>query len=269
MHDFENEKEMLHVLALKDVQYDELLSKYNQLQEAKHTEINKIIEKMQQSNKERESASEQVVAQWQAETAALKQRLCAAIGKTDAEFTYEEQRQKQLESECEILKAEALTLHQKVQSMQKKYDDSQSQHDATKKALAEALAKLQNKHAMSMDAELSSPSLPSQLKDSSDSLLNDFDTTQIIEAYSMLTSTRITRNGDNSVHCKCVNPDFGRVLEFDLDVDNNEIGYRPTRLQLPGVAKIPEWMNEEISFAPERATSLMKIILNTVHASSL
>ena len=114
----------------------------------------------------------------------------------------------------------------------------------------------------------------------------------IIEAYQLLTTTRVTVIGNASesvVRCKMVTPEPKRVVEYDLSLDNSalatatdtnntdetenastvaadDIGFNPIRIDLNGVSYPAHW-RDPFWFTPQHTPIFLRSLLNHMYKS--
>mmetsp|Transcript_3371 Transcript_3371/g.6375 ORF Transcript_3371/g.6375 Transcript_3371/m.6375 type:complete len:294 (-) Transcript_3371:223-1104(-) len=87
---------------------------------------------------------------------------------------------------------------------------------------------------------------------------------KIEEAYLLLTATQVKLTGNGKIRCHTVNHKPFREIEFDLIDDDDEIQYKPRRVDMGG-SSYPAYFKESLFFSPEQTAVLTKNILGAVY----
>lgn len=228
------------VAEQRDQAYDILLSKYNKLREEKRMEHGSMLEEIAKRSQEAYEKTQEMARFWKEQLATYELKLAQA---EQAKLTAELQEKtktealQRVEKENELLKGQLATLMAKYQELEQEKRLSASSASST--STSKDVQALEEKHA------------------------------KIMDAYILLTSTRVTLLDNGWIRCKLLNRSERRVIEFELNLneEDNEDGnleYVPKKVDLGGV-EYPDWLTQTIAMKPEMTPRLMRIMLSTIY----
>lgn len=83
----------------------------------------------------------------------------------------------------------------------------------------------------------------------------------IIDAYKMITATRVQSRGGGVFRCRSVNPDASYMLDYELRVAGNQVEYAP---MTQDTEDLPDMLQEDIVFEPSQTPKFMQLLLKAI-----
>jgi len=279
LSDFQSSAAMSRLLEEKDAAYELLLSQHRKLKEQKQLDLSALVDGAAAAAELHVRSGAAMVAHWKAEVAtsaaataaeakaheATRAKLAAQEEETQHYITKSEELAKKLE---EITKKLAVSeslvssLRDENLSQQESIALAASQHDKLRMQSADSLTTLQAKHA-AREQELLQRSSATE----SDLLRQQSAMDKLLDTFMFVTAMQVRIRSNGWAACKMVNPRAGRTLEFELDIeapDENKVEYRPTHINLNGIA-FPSWLMEGRTFHANDAPSIMRDLMAHVH----